>query len=101
MIRKWGLDVVCLQETKMESIKRAMISSLWGGQHVDWSYLVSWSFWGVLLMWDTWDVNKVEEAVGRFSVSCKFTSASDQFVLVFIVLIYEEVGGFYGRNSVV
>ena len=52
-------------------------------------------------MWDTWVVNKVEEAVGRFSVSCKFTSASDQFVLVFMVLIYEEVGGFYGRNSVV
>ena len=41
-------------------------------------------------MWDTWIVNKVEEAVGRFSVSCKFTSASDQFVLVFT--------GVYGLN---
>ena len=34
-------------------------------------------------MWDTWDVNKVEEAVGRFSVSCRFTSVSDQFVWAF------------------
>ena len=41
-------------------------------------------------MWDTWIVNKVEEAVGRFSVSCKFTSASDQFVLAFT--------GVYGPN---
>ena len=35
-------------------------------------------------------MNKVEEAVGRFSVSCKFTSASDQFVLAFT--------GVYGSN---
>ena len=34
-------------------------------------------------MWDTRVVNKVEEAVGRFLVSCKFTSALDQFVLAF------------------
>ena len=41
-------------------------------------------------MWDTRAVNKVEEAVGRFSVSCRFTSVSDQYVwafLVFMVLI--------------
>ena len=53
-------------------------------------------------MWDTRVVNKMEEAVGRFSVSCKFTSVSDQFrrLLVFMVLIYTETEGFYGRNSV-
>ena len=34
-------------------------------------------------MWDTRVVNKMEEAVGRFSVSCKFTSVSDQFFWVF------------------
>ena len=28
-------------------------------------------------------MNKMEEAVGRFSVSCKFTSVSDQFVWAF------------------
>ncbi|XP_030930978.1 uncharacterized protein LOC115956836 [Quercus lobata] len=47
---------------------------------------------GVLLMWDTRVVNKVEEAVGRFSVSCRFTSVSDQFVWAFT--------GVYGPNSV-
>ena len=51
-------------------------------------------------MWDTWVVYKMEEAVGRFSVSCKFTSVSNQFVWVFMVLIYIETGDFYGRNSV-
>ena len=60
---------------------RAVIRSLWGGQHVDWSVLGSCEASGeVLLMWDTRVVNKMEEAVERFSVSCKFTSVSNQFV---------------------
>ena len=81
LVRKWGPDVICLQETKMESITRAVIRSLWRGQHVDWSYLGSCgASRGVLLMWDTRVVNKVEEPVGRFSVSCRFTSVTYQFV---------------------
>ena len=46
--------MVCLQESKMGLINRAVIRSLWGGQHVDWSYLGSCgASRGVLLMWDT------------------------------------------------
>ena len=51
LIKNWRLDIVCLQETKLELITRAVIRSLWGGQHVDWSYLGSCgAFGGVLLM---------------------------------------------------
>ena len=51
LIKNWRLDIVCLQETKLELITRAMIRSLWGGQHVDWSYLGSCgACGGVLLM---------------------------------------------------
>ena len=76
--------MVCLQETKMRLINRAVICSLWGGQHVDWSYLGSCgASGGVLVMWDTQVVNKMEEAAGRFSVSYKFTSLSDQLVWAF------------------
>ena len=70
--------MVCLQKTKMGLINRVVIRSLWGGQHVDWSYLGSCgASGGVLLIWDTQVVNKLEEAMGRFLVSCKFTSMSD------------------------
>ena len=49
--------MACLQESKMGLINRAVIRSLWGGQHVDWSYLGSCgASRGVLLMWDTWVV---------------------------------------------
>ncbi|KAK4559257.1 hypothetical protein RGQ29_008482 [Quercus rubra] len=55
----------------MGLINRAVIRSLWGGQHVDWSYLGSCgASGGVLVMWDTRVVNKMEETVERFSVSC-------------------------------
>ena len=75
----------------MELINRAVIRSLWGGQHVDRSYLGSCgAFSGVLVMRDTRVVNKIEEAVGRFSVSCKFTTVLDQFVWAFT--------GVYGPN---
>ena len=81
LFRKWGPDVVCLQETKMGLINRAVLRSLWGSQHVDWSYLGSCgASRGVLVMWDTRVENKMEETVERFSVSCKFTSVSNQFV---------------------
>ena len=96
--------MVCLQETKMGLINRAVICSLWGGQHVDWSYLGSCgASGGVLVMWDTQVVNKMEEAVGRFSVSCKFTSVSDQFVWTFTGVYGPNLHHdrrFYGRNSV-
>ena len=50
LISKWGPDVVCLQETKLGLINIAVIRSLWGNQHVDWSYLGSWGASGVVLV---------------------------------------------------
>ena len=85
-------NIVCLQETKMELINKCVICSLWGGQHVDWLYLGSvGASGGVLLMWDNRVVNKVEEVVGHFSVSCKFKNVVDHFVWAFT--------GVYGPNS--
>ena len=45
---------------------------------------------GILLMWDRRVVEKVEEVVGHFSVSCKFKNVDDHFEWAFI--------GVYGPN---
>jgi len=37
------------------------------------------SFGGVLVMWDRRVADKMEEAVGRFSMSCKFKNVVDNF----------------------
>jgi hypothetical protein len=51
---------------------------------MDWAYLGSvGAAEGILVMWDKRVAEKVEEAeeaVGRFSVSCKFRNVEDQFV---------------------
>lgn len=76
--------MICLQETKMEVMSRSLVKSLWGCHYVDWAYLGSvGAAEGILVMWDKRVVEKVkeaEEAVGRFSVSCKFRNVEDQFV---------------------
>ena len=76
----------------MEFIIRREIRSLWGCQHLDWLYLgFIGALGGVLVMWDRRMVEKIDEAVGRFSISCTFKNVVDHFVWAFT--------GVYGPNS--
>ena len=80
----WRADIVCLQETKLEWITRGIVRIIWGCPYVDWLYLgLEGAFGGIVLMWDRRVVEKVEEAVGHFSVSCKFKNVGDQFEWAF------------------
>jgi exonuclease III len=91
-LKLWGADVICLQETKLDLITRGIVRSLWGIHHVDWVYLGSdGASGGILLMWDRRVVEKIDEAVGLFSVSCKFRCISDQYEWAF--------SGVYGPQS--
>ena len=81
----------------MEFIIRREIRSLWGCQHLDWLYLgFIGALGGVLVMWDRRMVDrrmveKIDKAVERFFVSCKFKNVVDHFVWDFT--------GVYGPNS--
>ena len=84
LLKLWGVDVICLQETKLDLITRGIVRSLWGIHHVDWSYLESEGVsGGILLMWDRRVVKKVDEATGHFSLSCKFRCVADQYEWAF------------------
>ena len=73
----------------MEFIIRREIRSLWGCQHLDWLYLgFIGASGGVLVMWDRRMVDrrmveKIDKAVERFFVSCKFKNVVDHFVWAF------------------
>ena len=59
---------------------------------MDWLYLGSvGASGGILLMWDSRVVDKVDEAVGCFSISYKFKNVADHFIWAFT--------GVYGPNS--
>ena len=91
MMKDWNADIICLQETKMELITAQIIRSLWRCHYVDWVFLGSiGASGGIVLMWDKRVVEKVEDAVGSFSVSCKFKNVEDQNVWMFT--------GVYGPN---
>ena len=84
LLRTWRADIVCLQETKLEWITRGIVHSIWSCPYIDWFYLgFEGAFSGILLMWDRRVVEKVEKAVGHFSVSCKFKNLGDQFEWAF------------------
>uniref|UniRef100_A0A2N9H333 Reverse transcriptase domain-containing protein n=1 Tax=Fagus sylvatica TaxID=28930 RepID=A0A2N9H333_FAGSY len=91
MLKIWAPDIICLQETKMELISKAIVRSLWRCHHVDWMFLGSnGASGGILLMWDKRLVEKIEDAVGSYSVSCKFKNVADQNVWMY--------SGVYGPN---
>ena len=91
LLKGWKADVVCLQETKLGLISSRVVRSLWGGQYVDWVFLGSnGASGGILLMWDRRVVEKLEDAVGQYSVSCKFRTVMDQSEWMF--------SGVYGPN---
>uniref|UniRef100_A0A2N9IJZ1 Reverse transcriptase domain-containing protein n=1 Tax=Fagus sylvatica TaxID=28930 RepID=A0A2N9IJZ1_FAGSY len=90
-LRKWKVDVVCLQETKLDKVDGRMISSIWGNRFAGWEVLdATHTAGGVLLLWDKRVVERIDSKVGMFSVSCHWKSLGDGF---------EWVGtGVYGPN---
>ena len=90
MLHLWKADIVCLQETKVVDVNQAFIQSM-VGRHVDWvCYNSMRALGGIILMWDTRVVEKLEDVVGLFSVSCKFRGVSSGFIWGF--------SGVYGPN---
>ena len=69
LLREWKCDVVCLYETKLVSMDRQMVCSLWNCPFVDWVALdADQTAGGVLIMWDRRVLEKLEVLVGSFFV---------------------------------
>ena len=72
LLWEWKCDVVFLQETKIASMNRQLVCSLWSCPYVDWTVLeVDRTTSGNLIMWDKRVLDKMEVMVGTFSVSVK------------------------------
>jgi exonuclease III len=92
LLRQWEVDIVCLQETKLELITRKDVSSLWGCRYADWCYVATVeATGGILLMWDKRVVTKLDMEVGDCVVACSFKNVMDDFEWAF--------AGVYGPNG--
>ena len=81
LLREWKCVVVCLQETKLASIDRQLVCSIWGCLYVDWVALdADQTVGGVLTMWDRRVLEKLEVLVGTFSVSVQWKGVVHGFI---------------------
>uniref|UniRef100_A0A2N9HAP6 Reverse transcriptase zinc-binding domain-containing protein n=1 Tax=Fagus sylvatica TaxID=28930 RepID=A0A2N9HAP6_FAGSY len=82
------------RETKLMSVTQGLVRSLWRCKYVDWTSLDSiGASGGIILMWDRRVVERVDEAIGCFSISCRFREVASGLDWVF--------SGVYGPNKVV
>jgi exonuclease III len=92
LLRQWRVDIVCLQETKLDLISRKIIKSLWGCSYADYCYVASsGASGGILLMWDNRVVSSLEMDVGDYVAACRFKNVVDGFEWAF--------AGVYGPNG--
>ena len=91
LLSQWKVNIVCLQETKLEMITPGLVHSLWSCPYVEWSYVASiGASGGILLMWDRRVVSKVENCQGNFVAACCFRNVDDGMEWAF--------AGVYGPN---
>ena len=80
LIKGQKVDLVCLQETKMQEMSRIIVKSFGVGRCLDWKTLNSRGVsGGVLVLWDKRVLQLLEAEVGTFSMSCRFKSCEDDF----------------------
>ena len=91
LLRLWKVDIVCFQDTKMESISNCFVQSLWGCPYVNWCHVVSrGASGGILLMLDCRAVSRIDSCFSRFVVAYSFRNVDDGLVWAFARV--------YGRN---
>jgi hypothetical protein len=96
------VDIVCFQETKLFSMPRRLVQSLWRCNYVDWVCLDSCgASGGILILWDKRVVEKIEDCFGVYSLAVKFRSFVDNSIWVlqgFMVQIMPVIEESCGKN---
>ena len=79
-LRIHRVDLVCLQETKVQEMNNVMARSLRVGRFLNWKALnAKGTVGGILLLWDKRRISLVDSVVGSFSVSYLFRMAKDRY----------------------
>ena len=71
VIKSQKVDLVCIQETKIQEMSNGLVKSLGVGRCLEWGFLNSrGTAGGVLVFWDNRVLQLEEMEVGKFIVSC-------------------------------
>ncbi|RVW12481.1 hypothetical protein CK203_093456 [Vitis vinifera] len=84
LIRSQKVDLVCLQETKIQEMSQGVIHSLGVGRFLGWGAVdARGAAGGVVVFWDKRVLELVGLEVGIFSISCRFKNCEDGFMWFF------------------
>ncbi|WJZ83279.1 hypothetical protein VitviT2T_002974 [Vitis vinifera] len=84
LIKKNKVDLVCLQETKIQEMTRGIIRSIGVGRFLDWGTVDSrGSAGGIVVFWDNRMLEMIELEKGECSISCHFKNCEDGFMWTF------------------
>ena len=107
-IRSQRVDLVCLQETKLQKLSSTDARSFGVGRLAEWRAVeVEGSARGIIVFWDTRKLELVEAEIDQFSVTCMFKNVEDGFQWAFTgvcgpvkrckrELFWEELGSVKG-----
>ena len=83
-IRNQKVDLLCIQETKIQPMSEGVVRSLGSGRFLDWRALdANGVARGLLICWDKRSLEILDWEEGQFSLSCKFRNVEDGVVWVF------------------
>ncbi|KAJ9689586.1 hypothetical protein PVL29_014990 [Vitis rotundifolia] len=85
LIKKNKVDLVCLQETKIQEMSRGLVRSLGVGRFLEWGVVDSrGAARGIVVFYDNRVLELVDLEKGVFSISCHFKNCEDGFIWIFI-----------------
>ena len=103
------VDLVCLQETKIQEMNIALVRNIEVGRFLGWKALnIEGIVGGILLLWDRRRIELVESEICLYSISCLFRMLEEGFQWVFSgvygpvgrsfkELFWKELGAIKGR----
>ena len=91
-IRTQRVDLVCLQETKIQGMNKALVHSIGVGRFLDWKASdAEGTAGGILLLWDKRRLSLVESKYDSYSFSFLFRMVDDDFQWMFTG-VYGPIG---------
>ena len=83
-IKTQKVDLVCIQETKIQDVSLGVVQSLRTGRFIEWGVVnARGASEGIVVFWDSRVLELVGMEVGVYSISCQFKNCDDGFVWFF------------------
>ena len=107
-IRNQRVDLICIQETKNQSMSDSIARSLGSRRFLDWKAAnAEGALGGIFICWDRRSLNILDWEEGQFTLSCRFRNVENGAIWVFTGVydpfskverdaLWEEVGAIRG-----